>query len=55
MTFIYEIREVESGSLKEKVGLTFEHLVDLISLEFNFPQLFILLGVGCIVYGLVIM
>jgi len=55
LTFIYEIREVESGSLKEKVGLTFEHLVDLISLEFNFPQLFILLGVGCIVYGLVIM
>ncbi|WP_255289402.1 hypothetical protein [Bacillus thuringiensis] len=33
---IYEIREVEGGSSKEKVSLAFENLVDLISLDFNF-------------------
>ncbi|PES43514.1 hypothetical protein CN988_22210 [Bacillus thuringiensis] len=55
LTLIYEIREVEGGSWKEKVSLAFEHLVNLISLDFNFPQLFILLGVGCFVFGIVIM
>ncbi|MFK4293762.1 hypothetical protein ABH955_005070 [Bacillus sp. RC240] len=55
LTLIYEIREVEGGSLKEKVGLALEHLVDFISLDFNVPQLFILLGLGCIVFGIVIM
>ncbi|EJP85806.1 MULTISPECIES: hypothetical protein [Bacillus] len=55
LTLIYEIREVEGGSWKEKVSLAFEHLVNFISLDFNFPQLFILLGVGCFVFGIVIM
>ncbi|EOO25402.1 hypothetical protein ICM_04823 [Bacillus cereus BAG1X2-3] len=55
LTLIYEIREVEGGRSKEKVSLAFEHLVDLISLDFNLPQLFILLGGGCIVIGIVIM
>ncbi|PFD06380.1 MULTISPECIES: hypothetical protein [Bacillus cereus group] len=55
LTLIYEIRDVEGGNSKEKVSLAFEHLVGLISLDFNFPQLFILLGGGCIVFGIVIM
>jgi len=55
LTLIYEIREVEGGSWKEKAGLALEHIVDLISLDFNFSQLFILLGLGFIVFGVVIM
>ncbi|TFZ09469.1 hypothetical protein [Bacillus cereus] len=55
LTLIYEVREVEGGTLKEKIGLVLEHLVALIFLDFNFPQFFILLGLGCIMFGTVIM